>query len=105
MTGYCNVDGRICKFLADTGAQRTVIDVSVLGNTNGISPCLFKVQLADKSEATVLGVKKCFQECKPQLSIGVGFSKQMSNNENTFRRTTRGNQRNKDEWSQSNNNR
>ena len=59
MTGYCNVDGVICKFLADTGAQRTVIDVSVLGNTNNISPCLFKVQLADKSEATVLGVKKC----------------------------------------------
>ena len=59
MTGYCNVDGVICKFLADTGAQRTVIDVSVLGNTNNISPCLFKVQLTDKSEATVLGVKKC----------------------------------------------
>jgi hypothetical protein len=59
MTGYCNVDGSICKFLADTGAQRTVIDVSVLGNTNNISPCLFKIILADKSEATVLGVKKC----------------------------------------------
>jgi predicted aspartyl protease len=59
MTGYCNVDGKICKFLADTGAQRTVIDVSVLNDMNNINECLFRVQLADKSEAAVLGVKKC----------------------------------------------
>jgi hypothetical protein len=55
MTGYCNVDGSICKFPADTGAQRTVIDVSVLGKTNNY---LFKIILVDKSEETVLGVKK-----------------------------------------------
>jgi hypothetical protein len=33
--------------------------VSVLNDTNNINECLFRVQLADKSDAAVLGVKKC----------------------------------------------
>ena len=46
MTGYCNIDGSICKFLADTGAQRTVIDVSVLGNTNNIRPMFIQSHIS-----------------------------------------------------------
>lgn len=62
MVGNCAVNGRNTKFLADTGANKTVIDASVLSEDDlkNVQPCLFKVILADSSEATVLGLKKCF---------------------------------------------
>ena len=61
MIGYCSVNGKNSKFLADTGANRTVIDASLLSEEDlkNVQPCLFKVILADSSEAPVLGLKKC----------------------------------------------
>ena len=49
------------QFMADTGAEMTIIDVNLLTmeQQKDIEPTCFDVLLADKSKATVLGQKKC----------------------------------------------
>ena len=61
ITGNCLVDGNQGTFMADTGAEMTIIDVNLLTleQQNEIKPTWFDVMLADKSKATVLGQKMC----------------------------------------------
>ena len=61
LVGHCKIDGKSVKFLADTGATKTIIDVNMLAtNSNAlIKPANIKVILADGTPVDVLGVKTC----------------------------------------------
>ena len=61
LNGYCKIDGKTVKFLADTGATKTIIDVKMLADLvdQSIVPTKYKVILADGSPVDVLGIKQC----------------------------------------------
>jgi hypothetical protein len=61
ISGNCVIDDNVTSFMADTGAEMTVIDVEVLqpDQRMDIKPTNFDVILADGSKADVLGMKMC----------------------------------------------
>jgi len=61
ISGNCVIDDNVTSFMADTGAEMTVIDVEVLqpNQRMDIKPTNFDVILADGSKADVLGMKMC----------------------------------------------
>ena len=60
ITGNCALDGKQTRFLMDTGANKTVIDVRLLNDEqkDEIVPSPFRVILADGSRVPVLGLRK-----------------------------------------------
>ena len=60
ITGHCALDGKQTKFLMDTGANKTVIDVRLLNSDqrDEIIPSEFRVILADGSRVPVLGLRR-----------------------------------------------
>lgn len=61
ISGNCVIDGNVARFMADTGAQITVIDAAVLKKEqlDDISQSNYDVILADGSKADVLGIRWC----------------------------------------------
>jgi hypothetical protein len=61
ISGNCVIDDNVTSFMADTGAEMTVIDVEVLqpDQRMDIKPTNFDVILADGSKVDVLGMKMC----------------------------------------------
>ena len=61
INGYCKINGHQTKFLADTGANKTVLNVEVFpeDERNDFTSCNFRVLLADGTPTEVLGMKRC----------------------------------------------
>lgn len=61
LTGYCKIHGNTTRFLADSGANKTVIDASLINEDERttIRKCTYNVILADGSKTNILGVKIC----------------------------------------------
>jgi predicted aspartyl protease len=61
ITGWCKVDDKFVRFMADTGASKTVIDYKLLDSkqTSNLKDTNFKVKLADGSLASVKGLLDC----------------------------------------------
>ena len=59
--GYCNIDNINTSFIADTGANKTVVDSKLLSQTqlSKLKPSIYNVNLADGSKATVKGLLDC----------------------------------------------
>jgi hypothetical protein len=59
--GYCNIDNINTSFIADTGANKTVVDSKLLNQTqlSKLKPSHFNVNLADGSKAIVKGLLDC----------------------------------------------
>lgn len=61
ITGWCKVDEKFVRFMADTGASKTVIDSKLLDSnqTDKLKETSYKVKLADGSIAKVKGLLDC----------------------------------------------
>lgn len=66
ITGWCDIDGNNVSFMADTGAMKTIIDVSILRpeQRESIKPTPYHVVMADGTKAHILGQKLC------QITLG-----------------------------------
>ena len=83
INGYCKINGHQTKFLADTGANKTVLNVEVFpeAERNDFTSCNFRVLLADGTPREVLGMKRCvIQLGNHSVTMDVKVSKNCLNN-------------------------
>ena len=61
ITGWCKLDDKYVRFMADTGASRTVVDSKLLDSTqtDKLKTSTYNVLLADGSPANVKGLLDC----------------------------------------------
>ncbi len=66
--GLCEVDGRIEKLLADTGASRSILSVEYLVDNKNLKPFTKKAVTANNGELNIDGEKNCIIKLGNEVS-------------------------------------